>query len=118
MNGGTSANAFAVYELQAKEFTGYWSGQQTLDQARMKKPTSSVGRINGNSMNRKIWNADAPSIEAALRFIDGFRVFDNVYTLTGSGPGGSTASLPIYIYESFFKQGAIRLGNRDKAAAR
>jgi len=33
MNGGTSANAFAVYELQAKEFTGYWSGQQTLDQA-------------------------------------------------------------------------------------
>ncbi len=33
MNGGTSANAFAIYELQAKEFTGYWSGQQTLDQA-------------------------------------------------------------------------------------
>jgi len=33
MNGGTSANAFPVYELQAKEFTGYWSGQQTLDQA-------------------------------------------------------------------------------------
>jgi multiple sugar transport system permease protein len=42
-----------------------------------------------------------------IRFIDGFRVFDNVYTPTGSGPGGSTASLPIYIYEAFFKQGAI-----------
>lgn len=42
-----------------------------------------------------------------IRFIDGFRVFDNVYTLTGSGPGGSTMSLPIYIYEAFFKQGAI-----------
>lgn len=42
-----------------------------------------------------------------IRFIDGFRVFDNVYTLTGSGPGGSTTSLPIYIYEAFFKQGAI-----------
>lgn len=33
MNGGTSADALAVYELQAKEFTGYWSGQQTVDQA-------------------------------------------------------------------------------------
>ena len=42
-----------------------------------------------------------------VRFIDGFRVFDNVYTLVGSGPGGSTASLSIYIYEAFFRQGAI-----------
>lgn len=33
MNGGTSANALSVYELQAKEFTGYWSGQTTLDEA-------------------------------------------------------------------------------------
>lgn len=51
----------------------------------------------------------APTIAVALliRFIDGFRVFDNVYVLTGSGPGGSTASLSIYIYEAFFKQGAI-----------
>lgn len=33
MTGATSANALSVYELQAKEFTGYWSGQETLDQA-------------------------------------------------------------------------------------
>jgi multiple sugar transport system substrate-binding protein len=33
MNGGTSAKALSVYELQAKEFTGYWSGQQSLDDA-------------------------------------------------------------------------------------
>ena len=31
MNGGTSENAFPVYELQAREFTAYWSGQQDLD---------------------------------------------------------------------------------------
>jgi multiple sugar transport system permease protein len=51
----------------------------------------------------------APTIGVAafIRFIDGFRVFDNVYTLVGSGPGGSTASLSIYIYEAFFKEGAI-----------
>lgn len=33
MRGGTSANALSVYELQAKEFTGYWSGAETLDEA-------------------------------------------------------------------------------------
>lgn len=44
---------------------------------------------------------------AMIRFIDGFRVFDNIYTLTGAGAGGSTTSLSIYIYEAFFKQGTI-----------
>lgn len=39
----------------------------------------------------------------AIRFIDGARVFDTVYVLTGSGAGGSTTSLPIYIYTSFFR---------------
>ena len=33
MNGATSAKALSVYELQAKEFTGYWSGQQSIDDA-------------------------------------------------------------------------------------
>ena len=33
MTGGTSAKTLPVYELQAKEFTGYWAGQETLDQA-------------------------------------------------------------------------------------
>jgi multiple sugar transport system permease protein len=47
------------------------------------------------------------AIAAFIRFIDGFRVFDNVYTLIGAGPGGVTESLSIYIYESFFEQDAI-----------
>jgi len=31
MNGATSANALTIYELQAAQFTAYWSGQQDLD---------------------------------------------------------------------------------------
>lgn len=42
-----------------------------------------------------------------IRFIDGFRVFDNVYALTGSGAGGSTTSVSMFIYQAFFKDGAI-----------
>lgn len=51
----------------------------------------------------------APTLVATamIRFIDGFRVFDNIYTLTGAGAGGSTTSLSIYIYEAFFKRGTI-----------
>lgn len=33
MNGGTSAKALSVYELQAKEFTGFLSGGKSLDEA-------------------------------------------------------------------------------------
>jgi multiple sugar transport system permease protein len=50
-----------------------------------------------------------PTVFVALfiRFIDGFRVFDNIYTLVGAGPGGSTTSMSIYIYEAFLRQGDI-----------
>ncbi|WP_048645774.1 carbohydrate ABC transporter permease [Nitratireductor soli] len=69
--------------------------------------------MDGAHYRHRLWYVElplmAPTIVVALliRFIDGFRVFDNVYVLTGSGAGGSTASLSIYIYEAFFKQGAI-----------
>lgn len=69
--------------------------------------------MDGARSHHRLWYIELPlmlpTIVVALliRFIDGFRVFDNVYVLTGSGPGGSTASLSIYIYEAFFKQGAI-----------
>lgn len=33
MRGGTAEKALSVYELQAKEFTGYWAGTQDLDTA-------------------------------------------------------------------------------------
>ncbi|WP_448952992.1 carbohydrate ABC transporter permease [Labrys neptuniae] len=47
----------------------------------------------------------APTIAITFffRFIDSFRVFDNVYVLTGSGSGGSTTTISIYIYEAFFR---------------
>ena len=33
MNGGTAAKTLPVYELQAKEFTGFWAGTESEDQA-------------------------------------------------------------------------------------
>lgn len=55
------------------------------------------------------WPLMRPTIFVALfiRFIDGFRVFDNIYVLVGAGPGGVTRSMSIYIYEGFFRGNRI-----------
>ncbi len=62
------------------------------------------------------WPLMLPTVFVALfvRFIDGFRVFDNIYTLVGAGPGGSTTSMSIYIFETFLRRGEI---GRAMAAA-
>lgn len=72
-----------------------------------------AARIDGSSPLQLLRHIELPlmlptiMIALFIRFIDGFRVFDNVYVLTGSGPGGATRSLSIYIYEAFFRQGEI-----------
>ena len=42
-----------------------------------------------------------------FRYLDSFRVFDNVYVLTGAGAGGNTTTMSIYIYEAFFRRDDI-----------
>ncbi len=72
-----------------------------------------AARLDGAKGLRLFFRVELPFMKIALftalfvRFIDGFRVFDNVYVLTGSGAGGSTTSLSIYVYLAFFKQGNI-----------
>lgn len=71
--------------------------------------------IDGVSGVRRLIAIDLPLMMPAIgitffiRFIDSFRVFDNVYTLVGAGAGGSTTSMSIYIYQAFFKGGDIGL---------
>lgn len=53
--------------------------------------------------------APAIGVTYFIRFIDSFRVFDNVYTLVGPGAGGSTTTMSIYIYRAFFRVGDLGL---------
>ena len=53
------------------------------------------------------WIAPTLGITFLFRFIDGFRAFDNVYVLTGTGAGGSTTTISIFIYEAFFRHNDI-----------
>ena len=38
-----------------------------------------------------------------LRFVDAFKVFDTIYTMTNGGPGNATEMLPNYIYKQGLK---------------
>jgi multiple sugar transport system permease protein len=53
------------------------------------------------------WMMPTIAITFFFRFIDSFRVFDNVFVLTGSGAGGSTTTISIFIYEAFFRRNDI-----------
>lgn len=74
-----------------------------------------AAELDGASGIRQFRHIDLPLmlpaiiVTAFIRFIDSFRVFDNIYTLVGAGAGGSTASMSIYIYQAFFKVGNIGL---------
>ena len=69
--------------------------------------------VDGTRPWQLFWKLELPLmlptvfVAVFIRFIDGFRVFDNIYTLAGSGPGGSTTSMSIYIYETFLRRGEI-----------
>lgn len=69
--------------------------------------------VDGTRPWRMFWKIELPLMIPTLfvalfiRFIDGFRVFDNIYTLVGAGPGGVTTSMSIYIYETFLRRGEI-----------
>jgi multiple sugar transport system permease protein len=71
--------------------------------------------LDGASDWRRLTYVDLPLMLPAIavtffiRFIDSFRVFDNIYTLVGAGAGGATTSMSIYIYQAFFKVGDIGL---------
>ncbi len=41
-------------------------------------------------------------LTAFIRFLDGFRVFDHIFILTGGGPGTRTTGVSIYLYKTFF----------------
>ena len=79
-----------------------------------------AARVDGAGPWKMFWRIELPLMLPTLfvalfiRFIDGFRVFDNIYTLVGAGPGGATTSMSIYIYEAFLRQGDI---GRAMAAA-
>lgn len=81
--------------------------------ASIPREVQEAGALDGAGPLRRLLHIDLPwmvptiAITFFFRFIDSFRVFDNVYVLTGSGAGGSTTTISIFIYEAFFRRNDI-----------
>ena len=65
--------------------------------------------VDGASNRQIFWQIVLPMISPLLviiymlRFVDAFKVFDTVYTMTNGGPGTATEMLPNYIYKQGMK---------------
>ena len=65
--------------------------------------------VDGANHRQIFWHIVLPMISPLLviiymlRFVDAFKVFDTVYTMTNGGPGTATEMLPNYIYKQGMK---------------
>ena len=65
--------------------------------------------VDGANNRQIFWHIVLPMISPLLviiymlRFVDAFKVFDTVYTMTNGGPGTATEMLPNYIYKQGMK---------------
>lgn len=67
-----------------------------------------AAKVDGASPWQQLWRITLPLLRPTivvaglLRFIDGFKTFDIIYTMTGGGPNYASETLNIYIYEQAF----------------
>lgn len=68
-----------------------------------------AAKVDGAKNIQIFWHIVLPMISplliiiTMLRFVDAFKVFDTVYTMTNGGPGTATEMLPNYIYKQGLK---------------
>lgn len=76
-----------------------------------------AAKVDGASFWQELWHITLPlmlpTIVATLvfRLIVAFKVFDEIYLLTGGGPGTSTEVLSFTVYRRFFTEGLIGYGS-------
>jgi ABC-type sugar transport system permease subunit len=65
--------------------------------------------VDGAGSAQKLWHVTIPGLAPILFFcfvtetIDEFRIFTEPYVMTGGGPGSSSLSIVLYLYESGFQ---------------
>ncbi len=105
---GTSAEAFFAVALadiwKTTPFAAIiiLAGLQGLDEQ-----LTEQAKIDGAGFFRRLFSIVLPILKPVLivtvlfRTIDGLRVFDMIYVITGGGPAGATTSVSQYAYEYF-----------------
>jgi multiple sugar transport system permease protein len=110
---GADTVFWTVFAIETLQWTPFAFLLFLTAYAAIPQDVREAAAVDGARPWRTFWKVELPLMLPTLwvalfiRFIDGFRVFDNIYTLVGAGPGGVTRSMSIYIYEAFFRSGEI-----------
>jgi multiple sugar transport system permease protein len=68
-----------------------------------------AARIDGLSAGARLWHVVLPlvspslGIAVAFRALQAWGAFDIVYVMTGGGPGGSTETVSLFVFQSYFR---------------
>ena len=96
---------YSIIMVDVWEFTPYVAILVVSSIKAIPKSFIEAALVDGASLGRIFLKVILPIISpvlivvAMIRFIDAFKVFGTVYTMTQGGPGNSTLMLPNYIYE-------------------
>jgi len=75
-----------------------------------------AGRVDGATRWQLLWRVTLPLLMPAItvaflfRAILAFKAFDEVFLLTGGGPGTSSELLSLHLYKVFFEQNQLGYG--------
>ena len=73
--------------------------------------------LDGANIWQRFWNVTVPAIRPSiaiattLGIIQGLRIFDQIFALTGGGPAGATETLATQVYKQAFSLGQFGFGS-------
>lgn len=100
---------FAIILMSQWQYTGYIILLFLVAIQKIPGELYESAMIDGASSIQKFWNITVPQVKqmmivsATITIIGGFKVFDEVYVMTGGGPGRSTEVLAAFMYRSGFR---------------
>ncbi len=112
--GGINSSLFSICLITVWKLTGYFLVIYYAAIMDIPKSYYEAAKVDGSNQIQQFWHITLPLLKpitylvVTLGTIWSFQVFDLVYTMTGGGPGFSTTTLVLSIYNTAFKQ--FRMG--------
>jgi multiple sugar transport system permease protein/sn-glycerol 3-phosphate transport system permease protein len=98
----------AIALMTVWQFTGYYTMLVLSGLQNIPHEIAEAARIDGAGELRLTWSVVLPLLSPTLLFcvvvsvIQSFRAFDQIYVMTGGGPGTATMTLVYYLYQQGF----------------
>ncbi|SCZ03151.1 carbohydrate ABC transporter permease [Alkaliphilus peptidifermentans] len=100
---------FSVIVMSQWQYTGYIVLLFIVGIHKIPQELYESAMIDGANSIQKFWTITVPQVKemiivsVTITIIGGFKVFDEVYVMTGGGPGRSTEVLSSFMYRSGFR---------------